>query len=371
MAIKQGTTAAIAAALAVVMLVPATPADAYHLEKARIASEIRATKSRLEAALDDEDRMQEIVEEIDRKLRIQQARLDESRARVAQIEHKISTTESRLVTLANTEQDRKDTVNNRAATLYMMGPMDSLEAASQAKSVDDFVLRAQAVTFISAFDQRMLEDLASIRYETKLGRITLREARRQATAVRTRVAQRFSEVAAWRAAKAQALARIEGSVNRYRSMIRALEAEQQRIQNIISGRGSYSGTIYTGSAGALGFAWPIRGNITSPYGPRWGGFHTGMDIDCNTGQSIGSSRGGTVIASQWGGGYGNMIIVDHGDGFSTLYAHLSRLVAGRGAQVARGTVVGICGSTGNSTGDHLHFEIRYNGGHRDPRPYLP
>lgn len=368
---RPGTISLIAAALSAVMVASATPAQAYHREKARLASEIRATKQRLDAALDNEERMQEIVREIDKKLRLQQSRLNEARAKVARIEHRIATTQARLNELANQEADRRDTVNDRAATLYMMGPMDSYDAAVDAKSIDDFVMRAQAVTFISNFDQMMLEDLASIRYETKIGRITLREARRQATSVRSRVAQRFNEVAAWRATKAEALDRIEGTVSKYRDMIRALEAEQQRIQNIISGRGSYSGSVYTGAASALGFAWPIRGMITSPYGPRWGGFHTGMDIDCRTGQSIGSSRAGTVIASQYAGGYGYMVIVDHGDGFSSLYAHMSKLLVSRGERVNRGSVVGLCGSTGNSTGDHLHFEIRYNGSHRNPRPYLP
>jgi murein DD-endopeptidase MepM/ murein hydrolase activator NlpD len=368
---KKGTHALVAAAIIAAGLTPATPANAYHLEKERLSRELKETRGRLDSALDNEDEMQKIVREIDAKLQTQQRKLNAAQSEVAQVEHQIASTEARLLQLADDERTRRETVNERAAAIYMLGPMDTMTAVASSKSVEAFVGRAQAVNFIAAYDQRNLEDLAGIRYETKIGKITLREARAQARQVRARVSLRVNEVAAWRAEKQEALDRIAGSVDKYRSMIRALEAEQQRIQDIIAGRTTYAGAVYTGAASSLGFAWPINGYITSPYGPRWGGFHTGIDIDCDTGERIGASRAGTVIESAWGGGYGYMVIIDHHDGFSSLYAHNSRLLVGRGDRVERGSVVSLCGSTGNSTGDHSHFEIRYNGSHRNPRAYLP
>lgn len=368
---KRFSLVATAFAVAATVLLPAAPAQAYHSQKAQLSREIKDTKARLSRALANDAEMRKILNEISSKLRSQQAKLDSARAEVQRIDQQISTTQQRLIALENKKTQRLDTINDRAAALYMMGPINSVEAAASAKSLDEFVARAAAVDFIASFDRRILEDLAAIRYETRIGRITLKEARAQASARRAEVSSRVSEIAAWQAAKQEARDRIRNKIGRYRDQIRALEAEQERIENIISGRGSYSGSVYTGSAGSLGFAWPIRGTITSPYGPRWGGVHTGMDIDCRTGDRIGASRSGRIIASEWGGGYGYMVIVDHGDGFSTLYAHMSRLLVSRGESVARGSVVGLCGSTGNSTGDHLHFEIRYNGKHRNPRPYLP
>jgi murein DD-endopeptidase MepM/ murein hydrolase activator NlpD len=96
-----------------------------------------------------------------------------------------------------------------------------------------------------------------------------------------------------------------------------------------------------------------------------------MDIDCRTGDPIAASKDGRVIAAEWGGGYGNMVIVDHGGGFTTLYAHLSRMYASDGSIVDAHEVIGACGATGHATGDHLHFEVRINGHHVNPRPYLP
>lgn len=367
--LKRRTHALVGLTL-VAALLPSTPVLGYHDQKAKLSAEIKETRKRLSRALESGSELRKILGEINGKLRKQQRTLDAAKAEVQRIDFQISSTQQRLTVLESSRVERLDAINTRAAALYMMGPVNTIEAASQASSLDEFVARAAAVDFIAAFDRQILEDIAGIRYETRIGRVTLRESRAQASARRADVAERVNEIAAWQDAKQEAVDRIGNRVNKFRAMIRALEAEQKRIEDIISGRGTNSGTVYTGSTSSLGFAWPIRGNITSPYGPRGGGFHTGMDVDCDTGERIGASRGGRVIASEWGGGYGNMVIVDHGDGFSTLYAHQSRLLVSRGAQVSQGSVVGLCGSTGNSTGDHLHFEIRYNGSHRNPRPYL-
>ena len=116
--------------------------------------------------------------------------------------------------------------------------------------------------------------------------------------------------------------------------------------------------------------------MVSPYGYRihpilgYRKLHTGIDIAVGYGVPIHSSAAGTVIYAAWMGGYGNVIIVDHGDGLSTLYAHQSSLAVGNGTRVTRGQTVGYVGSTGFSTGPHLHFEVRVNGNPVDPMGYL-
>jgi virulence factor Mce-like protein len=120
-----------------------------------------------------------------------------------------------------------------------------------------------------------------------------------------------------------------------------------------------------------GFIWPLDGAITSPYGPRWGRMHTGIDIDGVTGEPVVASAEGTVALASYYSGYGNAVIIDHGNGFSTLYGHLSSIDVDAGDEVQQGQVVGAVGCTGNCTGDHLHFEIRIDGTPVDPLPYLP
>ena len=122
--------------------------------------------------------------------------------------------------------------------------------------------------------------------------------------------------------------------------------------------------------------WPIVGEITSPFGWRThpiygdGRFHSGMDIGGDYGDPILAAAAGTVIYSGWISGYGYAVIIDHGGGLSTLYGHNESLAVGEGQAVSQGQVIAYCGSTGNSTGPHCHFEVRENGEPVDPMGYL-
>ncbi len=128
---------------------------------------------------------------------------------------------------------------------------------------------------------------------------------------------------------------------------------------------------------ALGFQWPVEAPVTSEYGyrnhPVFGKrkFHNGIDLGAGRGTAIATSNDGVVIFAGSRSGYGNTVIVDHGGGITTLYAHMSELGATDGQTVSRGDIVGFVGKTGTATGYHLHFEVRVNGGSVNPRNYLP
>lgn len=121
---------------------------------------------------------------------------------------------------------------------------------------------------------------------------------------------------------------------------------------------------------ATGFIWPTNGMVSSPFGPRWGRMHEGLDIAAPEGQPIRAAKAGVVAMAGVESGYGNLVILDHGNGDTTRYGHMSAFDVTKGDVVAIGQVIGRVGSTGNSTGDHLHFEIRIAGVAVDPRPYL-
>ncbi len=135
---------------------------------------------------------------------------------------------------------------------------------------------------------------------------------------------------------------------------------------------AYSGSGAAPTSAKLGsgiFGWPVSGSITQRY---WSG-HRAIDIGAWIGSPVKSADSGyvAVAATGWNTGYGNFVIVDHGNGFSTLYAHLSSIYVRKGENIARGQQIGAVGTTGNSTGPHLHFEIRYHGVQRNPLSYLP
>ena len=131
-----------------------------------------------------------------------------------------------------------------------------------------------------------------------------------------------------------------------------------------------AGSTGGGQPSASGLIWPCDGVVVSGFGMRWGRMHEGIDISCAYGAATRAAAAGTVIYSGWLGGYGNLVVVDHGDGLSTAYAHASTLLVGLGQQVAQGETVSLVGSTGNSSGPHLHFEVRVNGQAVDPLLYL-
>jgi murein DD-endopeptidase MepM/ murein hydrolase activator NlpD len=171
----------------------------------------------------------------------------------------------------------------------------------------------------------------------------------------------------------------------------ALAAEQTKLEDLIrqrqaaveaarrareaAGQAAGNGLSRLPRAGSgvspSGFIWPVHGPVTSGYGPRWGRMHTGIDVAASGGTPLRAAKAGEVIYAGWLGGYGNTVLLDHGEGVATLYGHQSRIAATEGQILNQGDVLGFVGTTGHSTGNHLHFEIRVDTKPRNPRPYLP
>jgi len=135
-------------------------------------------------------------------------------------------------------------------------------------------------------------------------------------------------------------------------------------------REAQAGSTGSGTPSAAGLIWPVDGPVVSGFGMRWGRMHEGIDIAATIGTPIHAAASGTVIHAGWLGGYGNLVVVDHGDGLATAYAHASAILVAVGQQVSQGDTLSLVGSTGNSTGPHLHFEVRVNGSAVDPLLYL-
>jgi len=156
------------------------------------------------------------------------------------------------------------------------------------------------------------------------------------------------------------------------------EINRQRISSVVTKaavakvveRGTKMVVASRGSGGSGSLSWPVYGSITSRFGGRSRGYHTGVDIDGSTGDSIRAAESGKVIFAGREGGYGNLIKLDNGDGLQTWYGHLSKISVSVGESVEKGEVIGKMGSTGNSTGSHLHFEVRINGTPYNPLKYL-
>ena len=149
------------------------------------------------------------------------------------------------------------------------------------------------------------------------------------------------------------------------------EAVSQVVEKGPQKRTNVTVAYSRGSGTTSGLGWPANGRITSDYGYRGSDFHTGIDIGGNTGKPFAASGSGTVASAGWNGNYGYTIIIDHGNGVMTRYAHASMLMVSAGNSVSKGQTIGLIGSTGRSTGSHLHFEVIVNGNHVNPNRYLP
>ncbi len=124
-------------------------------------------------------------------------------------------------------------------------------------------------------------------------------------------------------------------------------------------------------AARLAFGWPLRGRLTAPFGPRHGRPHEGIDVAAPRGTPVRAAEAGRVIHAGPLGAYGKLVVVDHGGGFSTVYAHNRRILVRKGERVEKGQALAEVGATGNATGPHLHFEVRVAKVARDPLLYLP
>jgi murein DD-endopeptidase MepM/ murein hydrolase activator NlpD len=191
----------------------------------------------------------------------------------------------------------------------------------------------------------------------------------QIRALRDRLAASRSGLVAAQAERQEDLAELSAAERDHLAEMEALQQVSAELAAKIQAAQAAAGTG-GGSPSAEGYVWPVLGPVTSPFGWRWGRMHEGIDIAAGSGTPIRAAAAGTVIYAGWLGGYGNLTVIDHGGGVATAYGHQASLAAGTGAFVAQGQVTGYVGSTGHSTGPHLHFEVRVNGVPQDPLGYL-
>jgi murein DD-endopeptidase MepM/ murein hydrolase activator NlpD len=390
--------------IAVLVLVAATLAfagaavdAARAVTAAELQQKLESARDKIDAAKKQKASLSEQISGLDGKLAAIQKRLDGLGDQIASVEEKLSVTREKLAVLrgelrlkrlelaaaqAELELEQRN-FQERVVLSYKSDDLDYVDVMLASSSFEDLISRANAIHDLLGGNDDLVGGLETTRNEVDAEKDAI--ARREgAVADAAQVLQEKSdELAALRAAQAASQAAAlavrqekRGALQGVNKDLAELErqesqilAESQALTGVVGGSGS------TGSGnGSLG--WPVNGTVVSPFGYRihpilgYRKMHTGIDIAVGYGVPIRSSGAGTVIYASWMGGYGNVIIVDHGDGLSTLYAHQSSLAAGNGSRVSRGQTIGYIGSTGFSTGPHLHFEVRVNGNPVDPMGYL-
>ncbi|MDD6034350.1 MAG: peptidoglycan DD-metalloendopeptidase family protein [Oscillospiraceae bacterium] len=275
----------------------------------------------------------------------------------------------------------------RMRSLYMAGETSSLEMLFSSESFADFLTNVELMKAVSQSDNQLVDNLRAQKSEQEEQKAELVEIKAQEEEAlagieqdkediilqRENIKATQSELEAAYAKSKTAQQDYEALQEQYKSNKSAVLAEEKAVEAELQAWYAAQAAQSSGTANSQ-FCWPLPGYtyVSSGYGSRWGGFHTGMDITGGGvyGANIVAAESGTVILAASHYSYGNYVIIDHGGGYTTLYAHASSILVSVGQQVSRGQAIAKVGSTGNSTGPHLHFEVRINGAHKNPAGYV-
>ena len=345
-----------------------------------------------------EEEISKVNEEVDRISGV----IGAINAEISAIEGNIAKKQEELKIAEAKKREQEEAMSDRVRAMYMYGNGSIMEFIFSASDFSDFITKLDMSRYIMTADKdslNALEETKKVIDEKKLSietdRLKTVEKKTEQEVILSQqeevLAQKdqllaqnqaaLDEYKAIEEAEAATSADIEGQLQAYYEQQRAA-AEQAAAQNNgstddpagsdgdasnngggdTSGGGSTAPPAYSSS-----YVWPCGGSITSEFGwrthPIWGDsrFHAGVDIGASSGTPVACAGNGTVISAGWNGGYGNCVIVDIGNGLSAVYAHLSAINVSAGETVSAGQTVGAVGSTGDSTGSHLHYEVRLYG----------
>lgn len=255
---------------------------------------------------------------------------------------------------------------------YKNNRLNYLDLLFNSESMSDFLNRMYFFEKIVAQDANLIREVRGDLQETKKKKETLSDHNREIKELLQVISEEKNKIAQQAEEKKKIFDELKERQKEFERKIAELERSSRELEVLIQKKVAARMTKVRGTGTLI---WPLQGRITSRFGAirRWGGGyrHTGIDIAAPYGSPVVAADAGEVIFAGWWDGYGKAIVVDHGNKRSTVYAHLSRIYVKVGEAVMRGQTIGLEGSTGYSTGPHLHFEVRINGVPVNPINYLP
>lgn len=322
------------------------------------------------------ENVSERLRQIQEELRVATAEYKEVKGQLDSVEDKIS---DNTELLQKTEADLKvknKKLQQRVRDIYINGQISYVDVLFGAKDFADLMTRMDVLKRIIKHDYDLIMKVKEEKATVENTRAQLEKDKAEAEVLVTDAQAKKAKVEDKESEQQVLLDQAIYDRDTSERMYEEIMAASQEVANMIR-RSQMSSAGYSGApAGAGGMIWPISGPITSEFGwrthPIFGTarFHSGLDIGGDYGMPIYAAASGTVIYAGWISGYGNAVIIDHGGGVTTLYGHNDSLNVSEGENVAQGQVIAMCGSTGNSTGPHCHFEVRENGEPVSPYGYL-
>ena len=361
-------------------LSPTVTAADLAQRRAATASQLARVQAELRSNLTSDAQVQALASRTQSALATQQVRVDGARAAEAFATDQVAQADAQLAALARRTASAHRRLVKTAVDAYTNSGSITGGGIAQvlSTSVADYGARQAYLSATSAGVQDAIDAYRLDEASLQEARVTLVAAEQTAAGVTRAAVAEEARLADAEAAQRAAQVGLVARITDLRQESSDLSGQQAQITSLIQAQAAADAAasrqrgsqVSNGPVSDAGLIWPIHGVVTSEYGPRWGGFHPGIDIAASYGTPIEASKSGVVVYAGYDGGYGNYVCIDHGGGLSTCYAHQSQIAVSDGESVGQGQVIGYEGSTGDSTGPHVHFEVRINGATQNPRDYL-
>lgn len=351
-------------------------------EQQRLKKEKEATDARLAELREDAAKKREYRDDINAKIDIVQQELDNLRLQIDVLNQQIEDAETAIEGKQKSIGTNFDLLKVRLRTIYKLGEASKIEIVLSSQNIMDYNKKQEALKAISAHDNQLITELTEQLEEIQDELAKIKANKEELSEKKKEQDEKLDELSALYEEAQALLAEVEGAeaaaaassqnlgdqIAENESSIKELE---EQIKNMYPSGGGGSSAGGGGYAGTGSFTWPMPGftYITCYYG---GGGHRGIDVAGGGiyGKPIVAADGGFVEFAGWNSSYGYCVFINHGNGYQTRYAHMSGLATSSGASVGMGQTIGYVGTTGNSTGPHLHFEILYNGSTTNPFNYF-
>lgn len=339
-------------------------------ELKRLQRQLDAQRQRLAQTRRRERRISDDVQGLDRQREVTERRLSRLSTDLRRVRMRADVAAAALARAELALARRRSLLADRVLDAHRYGRAGYLDVVLGATSFAEFVARTRLVGAILHEDARLIQAYTTDRDQTAQLRVGLEEQQAQVRTLVGETEERRGVLTRQGMEKRDTLRRIVRERTAAERAVRELEEDSTKLEALIQrlqGRGSL-----TGGRRLAAFILPLRGSMTSRFGFRVHPifsrrhFHTGVDIAAPFRAPVRAASDGTVLFAGWYGGYGKLVVLDHGQGLSTLYGHLSTILVRPGQRITRNQVVGRVGSTGYSTGPHLHYEVRQNGRPVDP-----
>jgi len=348
----------------------ADPLSKRRSELEQIQRRLQEERSRLREVKREQRRVLDEMEQLDRAMERNEARLKVLQRQLRQVQARAQATGTKLAVSEGRLRRQRQVLGERLRQIYKWGRVGYLDLLLDSRDFGEFVTHYTYLGLIVRRDGELIQDLLEETQRWKALKAELASQQEELRGLITQVQRERRALEQEAEAKRRILGEIAQKRALYEQVVEDLERESKELEELIRQIQAGSRRIAIVSRGAL--LWPLEGEITSGFGVRRhplfriAKMHTGVDIASTWGTPVRAAGDGEVIYAGWFGGYGKIVVIDHGGGLSTLYAHLSAILVELGQQVKRGQIIGRVGSTGYSTGPHLHFEIRIDGRPVDP-----